>query len=279
VGWTADSKEVVFASNRNGSRDIFRQAFDRDNPELIASNLDEGRNTSPGSWEPRGLRVSPDGAWVLYVSAPTASDSPMHLNRIPITGGAPELVLTTLQGVMHSFRCAKRPANLCLLAEHSSNGTGLIFTAFDPIHGRGRELAHSATEPGADAEYAWDLSPDGSQIAIVRRSQDSIHFLSLSGEPVRDITMRGSLLLTVDWAADGKGLFVTRESSDAAELLYIDLGGKAHLLWKPKGSVQAFSVPFFGGLTVPWVVPSPDGHHLAICRWSNTSNMWMMENF
>jgi serine/threonine protein kinase len=281
VGWTADSKEVVFASNRNGSRDILRQALDRDGPELVASNLDEGRNSTLGAWEPWGQRVSPDGAWVLYVSAPTVlhPDSPVHLNRIPITGGSPQLVLTTLSGVMHSFRCAKRPANICLLAEHSSDRTRLIFTAFDPIQGRGRELEHIVTEPGADADYAWDLSPDGSLIAIVRRSQGSIHFLSLRGEPPRDIAMKGSILHTVDWAADGKGLFITRENSDAAELLYVDLGGNAHLLWKTKGSVQVLSVPFFGGLTLPWVVPSPDGHQLAICRWSHTSNMWMMEDF
>jgi len=48
---------------------------------------------------------------------------------------------------------------------------------------------------------------------------------------------------------------------------------------KPVVGVQFFASYLFGGPSAPWVVPSPDGHHLAICVWSVNANIWMIENF
>jgi hypothetical protein len=28
-----------------------------------------------------------------------------------------------------------------------------------------------------------------------------------------------------------------------------------------------------------WAIPSPDGHHLAIVKDSNSSNVWLLEHF
>lgn len=200
--------------------------------------------------------------------------------RIPITGGAPKLVLTTPRSRIDSLRCARSPASLCTIGEATSDGKRLIFTAFDPVQGRGRKLAQFDTKPTTDAEYAWDLSPDGARIAIVRRSEAMIHLLSLSGHAPAEVVVKGwSGLQTLDWTADGKGMFVTSTTGKGSAVLEVDLEGNAHLLWEPKGSIQSFSTPFIGGLLTPWAVPSPDGHHLALCQWTFSANMWMMENF
>src|SRR5258708_28467860 len=56
LDWPADSKNVVFTSNRNGHSAIFIHPFDGDKVEPLV--------TGPYDWADG--RVSPDGAWLLY---------------------------------------------------------------------------------------------------------------------------------------------------------------------------------------------------------------------
>ena len=73
----------------------------------------------------------------------------------------------------------------------------------------------------------------------------------------------------MDWAADGKGLFVADGvlGGTGVEVRYVDLQGNAHVLWENhEGNVTE-------GL------PSPDGRHLAIMGLTVDGNMWMLENF
>jgi hypothetical protein len=90
-----------------------------------------------------------------------------------------------------------------------------------------------------------------------------------------------SSLQSVNWAADGKGLFTSSATRGGSALLHLDLQGNAYVLWQQKGSIAEWYAPFapFGGPSAPGVVPSPDGRHLAIYDWQLSANMWMMENF
>ena len=136
------------------------------------------------------------------------------------------------------------------------------------------------TNPTPDAEYAWDLSPDGTRIAILRRSETPIRILSLSQQISSDVVANSfGSLQTVDWSADGGALFVSSVNEGGSALLHLDLKGNAHLLWEKKGTVEPSITAFVGGPSAPWVVPSPDGRHLAICVWNLNANIWMMENF
>jgi Tol biopolymer transport system component len=76
LDWTADSKAVIFTSNRNGHWGIFRQSLDADAAEPIVS----------GPEDALGGRVSPDGAWVLYETAPRNAGPSTPLMRVAITG-------------------------------------------------------------------------------------------------------------------------------------------------------------------------------------------------
>jgi len=75
-------------------------------------------------------------------------------------------------------------------------------------------------------------------------------------------------MMSLNWAADGKGLFVVSGNRQERALLHVDLHGNAHFLWENPGA--------YGEATA---VASPDGHHLAMFGWSLDSNMWTMENF
>jgi len=282
AAWISDSKAIVFMSNRNGQWQLFRQTLDSEvaEPVVRASQI-EAERTKAGESTPTIPRTSPDGNWILYMVWRRLSDSASaELMRVPAAGGSPQLVLTSSPGIIHSFRCARFPAALCVIAERVADHKQLVFAAFDPVKGRGRELVRFNTNPTPDAEYAWDLSPDGTRIAILRRSEATIHILSLNHKTSAELVATSlSSLQSVDWSADRRALFVSSVSDGGSALLRFDLNGNAQLLWEAKGTVEPGPTDFVGGPSAPWVVPSPDGHHLAICVWSVNANIWMIENF
>ena len=286
AAWTRDGKALLFVSDRNGKREIWKQAAGDTEPALVATDIDEGpRAADAGILETAIPRLSPDGAWVLYFATPDTPGfaPPTHLMRVPLSGGVPQLVLTSVAG-RPSFRCANASSKMCVLAETVSGQ--LVFTTFDPVEGRGKELIRYPVEDTPAATYAWDVSPDGKQIAIARRSQGAIRLLPLvPGDPDRGTARREisspvyTSLQLLDWAPDGKSLFATNVTKHGSVLLHIPMKGKTQVLWEDQGIVQTSGTPFFGGATVPWIVPSPDGRHAAICRWAVTANMWMLEDF
>ena len=255
--WTADSKSVLFFSDRDGAEGLFKQTLGQNTAERITNSKEDGYVVD--------ACVSPDGSWVFYRSIPEGGPAvPARLMRVPITGGSPELALTAnLEG---GPRCAKSPATLCAIAERSTDRKQLVFADFDPVKGQGHELAELKTEAAAD--YQWDLSPDGTRIAVLKSRDSGIQILSLDNRAPQEITVTGwNFLTSAVWAADGKGLFVDSRNEQGPVLLIVDLHGNARVLWEHAGTVATYGVP------------SPDGRHLAMQRWIVNGNMWMMENF
>ena len=281
MGWTADSKAVIFHSNRNGSWGIFKQSLDQETPETIVMGTeDSGPATSV---------VSPDGLSLIYALNPRdlggESALPSRIMLAPITGGVPRWLITT--SLTGQPRCARSPATLCAIAERAPDGKQLIFTALDLDKGRGGELTRILIEPGAS--YSWDLSPDGTRIAIAKGPGKRIDILSLNGHASQAIMVKDwdigadTRIVTskaegVDfaWAADGKGLFTSGRSEKGTVLLYVDLQGNAYVLREYK---NGHSPTVRGGFAGPWGVPSPDGRHLAMMTWTRSCNAWMMEGF
>jgi serine/threonine protein kinase len=255
-GWTNDSKSVVFTSDRTGQSAIYKQSLDEDTPELISTGTGSFRDTP----------VSPDGNWVFGIPWPKSGDSkdPDRLMRIPLKGGSPELVTTILGG---GIFCASPPSSLCVLGERTQDRKHVIFTAIDPLQGRGRELARFDRDPTV-ADWIFDVSPDGTRLAVSESFQGPIHILSLRGLAEQVIPAKfNNLMGDISWAADGKGLYVTDKKNRSTVLSYLELNGRAHVLWENRGG---------GGMSAR---PSPDGRHLAIASWSTNNNFWMMENF
>ena len=254
--WTRDGQTIFFYSDRNGNWDIFRQRlWDRSAQDFI---LGPGDQTEP--------RLTPDASWVLYWDYLERGGEPLaiHLRRVPISGGAPEPVLDASRGA--EARCASAHAT-CVLSELDKLNSELVFTGFDPLGGRKSELLRLAVD--AEATTAWDLSPDGSTIAIVGIDQpkDRIRLVELDSGSAHSIPLgQNERLSGISWSADGRGWFATSSSLHGATIFYVSAKGGVSKLWTTSTN-----------LTVP--LASPDGRNLAFATSTYNSNAWLIENF
>jgi Tol biopolymer transport system component len=276
TGWTRYSTAVLYHSDRNGVLNIFQQALSGAEPEAIV----------PGQEEATNPRLSPDGRWILYlawrkdergnrtgdgrlmrVSPATrkaevvfpvagydgeAADEQPGKRPVPSGEGNPR------------FRCPSISQSPCVLSEKLQNE--MVFTAFDPLQGRKRELARFPVDRARPA--FWDLSSDGQWIAfgITEESGSRIQLLSLTRHENREIPIANwNNLVSIAWAPDGKALFLTGWASKNSPLLRVSLDGGVQLLYSAQYYVES-------------PVPSPDGRYLAFGVVSQNNNAWLMDN-
>jgi len=261
VAWTADSKTVLFVSNRAGPWGIFKQSLRDENSEsIVSAAFLDGFYPS----------VSLSGDWVLFVETQKEGrfSQSQRLMRIPLAGGHPEVVLT---GHLEGQGCARSPATMCVFAERTPDRKQLVFSSFEPVNGRGKELARMDVDLIKD--YEWDLSPDGWRIAIHKSAEAPIQIISIAGQAPRQLNVTGwNSIENLHWAADGKGLYSASRTVDSSVLLYLDLQGSTRVVWEQKGTMGNESAGTSG-------IPSPDGRHIAMMGYALNANMWMLEDF
>jgi hypothetical protein len=255
--WTLDGKSLIFLSDRSGRPGIYKQLLDADTAELLVPP----RN---------GLAaccMSPDGGWLIYrlqAASSQPSDSPEEIMRIPVAGGPSQKVFPVKR--LKWWGCARAPSNLCAVAEATEDRKQAIITSFDPLNGRGSELARISIEPNGDSILA--LSPDGQRFAFIRGTGDPLQILSLKGELLREIKLlEWKPAGPLTWATDQQGVFVPTVTVGGAALLHVSLRGEVHVVRENRGG------NYSPGL------PSPDGRHIALIGTATSSNMWLMENF
>jgi serine/threonine protein kinase/Tol biopolymer transport system component len=257
-GWTADSRELIFTSNRDQMLGVYRQPIDGGPATPIwtthSPNLDIGFVTT-----------SPDGNWLFYFRRPGATNMRVHeLMKRSIAGGEPSTLFTG-SFIDAQPRCSHAPVNLCAVAWLDKDE--LVFTSFDAVHGLDRELGRIRIPVDPDQTPAWALSPDGRLIAVHQFGTATFDLLEWKTGKRQTVRVEGwNMLTSLDWAPDSKGLFMCAVEP-AAKLLHVDLSGHAIVLWEPQGTQNTFALA------------SPDGRHVAMPAQGGSSNAWMIQNF
>jgi hypothetical protein len=258
--WTADSRAVIFESDRRGNFDLFRQDIARRTPEVLVST--PFTEILP--------QLTPDGRFVLYAARPRESERPWYykpytykLMRVPVTGGTPAEV--PIGGLLDEFRCALGTGKRCVLRVALSRKYHVYYD-LDAIKGKGSELAR--TEWSQEVLGDWDISPDGNQVAIPNHDPHEAHIRVVALEPgpndlrERKVVLAGlANLRGLVWAADGGGWFVSVDTTVGNRLLYVYLDGR----YRSLGDIQG------------WAVPSPDGKRVAFLDRTIATNVWVVE--
>jgi Tol biopolymer transport system component/DNA-binding winged helix-turn-helix (wHTH) protein len=252
--WTTDSKAVLFVSDRNGPMQLFKQAIDQTQPELLVGGRDNV-----------GVpRLSPDGSMVLYLSMPISVEAGTNIRimGISLKGGPPQFILEGPK--IYNLQCARFPATLCVFSEHGAQQAR--FFTFD-LTGNKTELL------AAEAKHIycknWSLSPDGKYLATnFEQKEPGIQIFSFADSSERKIRVPGwAGTEGIDWAADGKSIWTTHADKDSRRLLNINLNGNVTQMLEEQKQQM-------GG-----VIPSPDGRRVGFPKWRMSSNAWLLESF
>jgi WD40 repeat protein/predicted Ser/Thr protein kinase len=248
TAWTPDSKAVLFTSDRNGPSTIFRQHLDQPTAEQVVF----------GPSNQIIARSSPDGKWILFASREGDKRGVM---RAPMEGGKAQLLFETPDVI--GLRCSR--TGPCTVTERRD---GVVFVSeIDPVKGtKVREIYRDTAIKFAGP----DLSPDGKWLAtpsgmtIVLRS-------FATGAVIREVPVQGATpaakLVNLDYAPDGKGFYASLRTPTEMRQLYIDLAGRASVLWRQAGRSQV------------WGIPSPNGRHLAMAVYTDDSNVYTINDF
>ena len=201
---------------------------------------------------------------------PSTAGSRMAIYQLSLYGGVPRLLIP-LNGMVQ-FGCTKRAANFCVYERAAAGRNQLVVTSFDASSGREKELRRIPLERGGSAEvgfdYAWQISPEGQEIAVLRRHTNQIRLVPVNGSPERIINVHGySDIRDLFWDAGARGLTASASLPGGSTLLRIDFDGNTRPLWRGPQRDPARAVM------------SPDGRHLAISAESVEANVWMVDHF
>jgi eukaryotic-like serine/threonine-protein kinase len=248
--WTPDEAAILFASDRNGSLDVFRQRIDSNEAEPIVSG--PGNQSSP--------KMSPNGAWILYQDVRGDSASIM---RVPIQGGPSAKVMSVQAG--SDFKVAATSSSECVVSE--MRGSKTVFFSFDPVTGQGPEVARIE----AGLLPPWCLSPDGSALAVVdaRSAPIRIVVVPLSGAPRREVALRRSDVIGIQhlaWDGSGEGWLATTYFGKSWNLLHIDAKGHSVELLPPQLWMYSSAL-------------SPGRKRIVFSSNTVEANAWLLENF
>ncbi len=253
--FTADSKALIFSSDRTGKWAVYRQALDAEIPELIHTDPESVALT----------RLGPDGTYLIYVSS-------FRFMRAPVTGGPATFLFR--DDSSSDFNCPQRSGLPCLINDVDADRKQQTFYSFDPVSGSRRELFKLFASSLGLANTS--ISPDGSEIAMLRYdTRAHVEIRSLDGQMKKKFDVKGwPSALSLDWAADGKALFISSaglinspSAPIGATLLRVDLEGNAQPIWDTSTGRAS------------WGIASPDGKYLAIWEPALEGNIWRLDNF
>jgi DNA-binding winged helix-turn-helix (wHTH) protein/Tol biopolymer transport system component len=257
--WTADAQSILFISDRDGSRHLFRQTPSQGAPDQLVG----------GNNRVMIARMNPSGSAILYSVTPQERQDilPISIMSVPVTSGSPRLLFKDI-GIAN-FQCARLPSTVCVVGRESP--PDLIFSTFDSESGALMEWMRIQDESAL--KFNWSLSPDGSQLVMAEWMHQvnpaELIIVSLKDKSRRYLKIDGwTDVRSLDWGADSQTIWVGAANPAGTQaVLRVDM----------KGNATPFVLDDEHDLG--WAIPSPDGRRIAYWKATGTSNAWMLQGF
>jgi WD40 repeat protein len=254
LGWTPDSKAVVFLSARSNPANLYRQGIH----DRVATPLLE----SPAM--AMLATFTSDGAWILYRPMdpdPNSRTVAADIMRVPVSGG-PAQVVAKADSSVGQLECGSRPGAPCIIATEVGNER--VFSEFNPLTGARKEMTRVRLSRHR-LKLWWYISPDGLQVVVDTDDGPLIVDLT-TGARQRPEPQGWEDASFLGWAADGGTWFGATDGKDT-EMLHVDPSGRTR-------SVGRLELGPLAGLYA-----SPDGRYLAYDRRTHEANAWLIEGF
>jgi eukaryotic-like serine/threonine-protein kinase len=205
------------------------------------------------------VTLSPDGKWVLALTM----SSPSQLILLP--SGAGDARQITHDSLYHSW------------ARWLPDSQGIVFTAKQEGHGAPIYLQKSINSqavpvsPEGIDPLVISLAPDGSQVAGVGPDGQA-YLYSLTGGPTKTVPGFLSGEQPIEWAADGKSLYVYRPGEFPAKVSQLDLASGKRTLWRSLAPADPAGVSQIGP-----IVMTPDGASYVYGYHRTLSDLYLVE--
>jgi eukaryotic-like serine/threonine-protein kinase len=245
-----DGKTILFTEGGGGGGPDY-SVYLRKSDGSPAVRLGEGE----------ALALSPDGQWAI-VDHPHAP-GPQQLFLLP-TGAGEARPLTS--GDLGPYHPAWLPDSKAILFSGREKGHG-VRVYFQPING---EPARPITSEGFNTPL-HAVSPDGKMFVARRWSDNKLVLMPITGGQPRVIPDLELSDIPVQWAQDGRSIFVDHFTTPA-EILRVDLAtGKRTLVRQLVPADRA------GLLQMNFGEISPDGKTIVFSYTRTLSNLFLTE--
>jgi TolB protein len=250
--WMPDGRSLLFVSNRDGSRDIYRI-------EIGRSGEPSGRPVRlTTGLQPHTIDVSRDGSVLAYAGFTDYA----NIWSLPIPDGAPlsaALAQPVTLGHQSIEGMAISPNGRWLAFDSDRGGNQAIYRVLLS----GGEPEPLSTDSGDDFMPSW--SPDGREIAYYgfRTGRRQLFVMPVDGGPPRRVVPDSDNQRFPDWAPDGKHLVFHSDRTGRFELYVVDRNASGQ--WAlPRQLTKK------GGQDARW---SPDGRAIVYVR---NTGLWVI---
>lgn len=243
--WSADGRALFWVSDRDGSRDIYRQRLRRDGtPEGPVQRLTTGTDA-------QGLSLARKGDRMAYARLHTYSS----VWSMPVPGRGPVSIraatpVTTGNETIEAVQVS--PDGRWLVFDSDRNGNADVYV-MPATGGEGRQLT---TDSASDYSPSW--SPDGRQIVFhsLRNGNRDIYTVGFDGTGLRRRTSSADEELDPAWSPDGRSLlyqvigaqstrqgFAVLPTSDSATPRFLSVPHADFARWRPDGTGFVYHAP------------------------------------
>jgi Tol biopolymer transport system component/DNA-binding SARP family transcriptional activator len=250
--WMPDGRSLLFVSDRDGTRDIYRIALGRSGgPVELPVRLTTGL-------QPHTIDISRDGRVVTYASYTDYA----NIWSLPIPNGTPVSAAGAQPmtvGHQSIEGMAISPDGRWLAFDSDRGGAQAIYRMLLPSG----EPEPLSVDSGDDFMPSW--SPDGREIAYYgfREGRRRLFVMSVNGESPSRVVPDSDNQRYPDWAPDGKHLVFHSDRTGRFELYIVDRNADGH--WAAPRQLTKD-----GGQDARW---SPNGRAIVYLR---NTGLWVI---